>query len=105
MGARCGCAPASESEETEPAPTASQVLKLEELTFTDIEQIDRNNSIFFLTFGNLEEHGPHIPVGSDYFQAVGVRNRLIARLQEAHPDYKLVVVPVVPLAARGESRG
>lgn len=80
---------------------AGRVLKLEELSFTDIDKIDRAKSIFFLTFGNLEEHGPHLPVGSDYFQAIGLRDGLIAKLRVAHPDYDLVIVPVVPLGEGG----
>ncbi len=84
----------------ESAPPGN-VLKLEELTYTDIDALDRQRSIFFLTFGNLEEHGPHIPVGSDYFQAVGVRDGLIARLNETHPGYTFVIVPVVPLGEGG----
>ncbi len=95
------CAPAGEEVETESVPTANRVLKLEELTFPEIDKLDREKTIFFLTFGNLEEHGPHIPVGSDYFQAGGVRNRLIDRLQAVHPDYDFVVVPVVPLGEGG----
>ena len=99
--ALCACAPAGEETEPESATASDRVLKLEELTYPDIDSLDREKSIFFLTFGNLEEHGPHIPVGSDYFQAVGVRDRLIARLREAHPDYTFVVVPVVPLGEGG----
>jgi creatinine amidohydrolase len=86
------------SEETLPP---GNVLKLQELTYTDIDQLDRDESIFFLTFGNLEEHGPHLPVGSDYFQSVGVRDGLVARLAESHPDYTFVLVPVVPLGEGG----
>ncbi len=95
------CAPSGEEVETESFPTGRQVLKLEELTFPEIDKLDRERTIFFLTFGNLEEHGPHIPVGSDYFQAVGVRDRLIDRLQAVHSDYEFVVVPVVPLGEGG----
>ncbi len=95
------CAPAAEEVEIEAVPTANRVLKLEELTFPEIDKLDRERTIFFLTFGNLEEHGPHIPVGSDYFQAVGVRDRLIDRLQAVHPDFDFVVVPVVPLGEGG----
>ncbi len=66
------CQAPGPEQRSEPA----NVLKLEELTYPDIDQLDRERSIFFLTFGNLEEHGPQLPVGSDYFQAVGVRDRL-----------------------------
>lgn len=78
-----------------------RVLKLEELTYTDIDKLDRAKTIFFLTFGNLEEHGPHLPVGADYFQAIAVRDGLIARLRATHPDYDFVLFPVVPLGEGG----
>ncbi len=86
---------------TEESPLPENVLKLKELSYTDIDELDRERSIFFLTFGNLEEHGPHLPVGSDYFQAVGVRDGLIERLGEVHPDYSFVIVPVIPLGEGG----
>ena len=50
--------------------TAGSALMLEQLTYPQIDQLDRDKSIFILTFGNLEEHGPHIPIGSDTYQAV-----------------------------------
>lgn len=84
-----------------PLAAAGRVLKLEELTFTDIDRLDRQKSIVLLTFGNLEEHGPHLPVGSDYFQAIAVREGLVERLRRAHPDYDLVLVPIVPLGEGG----
>ncbi len=78
-----------------------RMLKLEELSFMDIDKLDRQKTIFFLNFGNLEEHGPHLPVGSDYFMGVGLRDGLIARLSVAHPDYKFVVFPVIPMGECG----
>jgi creatinine amidohydrolase len=92
---------ACQAPRPEESSLPGNVLKLEELTYSDIDELDRERSIFFLTFGNLEEHGPHVPVGSDYFQAVGVRDGLIARLDEAHPGYSFVIVPVVPLGEGG----
>lgn len=83
-----------------PVDAAGRVLKLEELTFADVDRLDRARTIFLLTFGNLEEHGPHLPVGSDYFHAVGIRDGLITRLEQAHADYDFVIVPVVPLGGR-----
>jgi len=72
-------------------------LKLEELTYPEIAALDRAKTLVFLSFGNLEEHGPHLPVGSDYFQAVGVRDGAIERLRKAHPDFNFVLFPVIPL--------
>ena len=76
-------------------------LKLEQLTYPQIDQLDRDKSIFILTFGNLEEHGPHVPIGSDTYQAVGVRNALVQKLHDSHPEYGVVLVPVIPLGEGG----
>jgi len=78
-----------------------RVFKLEELTYPDIDGLDRETTVFILTFGNLEEHGPHLPVGSDYFQAIGVRDGMVERLLESHPEHSFVLVPVVPLGEGG----
>jgi creatinine amidohydrolase/Fe(II)-dependent formamide hydrolase-like protein len=83
------------------APGAERVLKLEELTYTDIDQLDRGRTVFVLTFGNLEEHGPQLPVGSDYFQAIAFRDGVVEHLSKAHPDHIFVNAPVVPLGEGG----
>jgi creatinine amidohydrolase len=49
----------------------------------------------------MEEHGPHLPVGSDYFQAIGVRDGLISKLHNTHSDHSFVVFPVVPIGEGG----
>lgn len=91
------CAPTRDTD----SGTAEGVLQLEQLTYPEIDALDRERSIFILTFGNLEEHGPHIPVGSDYYQAVAVRDGLVERLRAEHPDYTIVLVPVIPLGEGG----
>jgi creatinine amidohydrolase len=91
----------AQKEVTADKGTNSRILKLEELSFIDIDRLDRKKTIFFLTFGNLEEHGPHLPVGSDYFMAVGLRDALISRLHAQHPDYNFVVFPVIPIGECG----
>ena len=94
-----GCQQEPPSEAS--AEKEGSALRLEELTYTDIDALDREKTVFVLTFGNLEEHGPHIPVGSDYFQAVALRDGLIERLRERHPEYTFVNAPVFPLGEGG----
>ena len=81
--------------------TGSSALMLEQLTYPEIDKLDRDHSIFILTFGILEEHGPHIPIGSDTYQAEGVRDGLVQQLQKSHPEYDVVLVPVIPLGEGG----
>jgi creatinine amidohydrolase len=82
----------------------SRIMKLEDLDWVSIDKLDRTRTVFFLTFGNLEEHGPHLPVGSDYFQALALRDGLVARLQKAYPDYRFVLFPVVPIGEGGANQ-
>jgi creatinine amidohydrolase/Fe(II)-dependent formamide hydrolase-like protein len=86
---------------SEAAMPNTHVLKLQDLTFPEVDKLDRKTAVFFLTFGNLEVHGPALPIGSDYFQAVRVRDAVVAKLAAAHPDRQYVVVPVVPLGEGG----
>ncbi len=97
----CQASPEVEPDVQTATSVDARVLKLEELTYTNIDELDRETAIFFLTFGNLEEHGPHLPVGSDFFQSVGLRDGVIARLHTTHPDATFVTVPVVPLGEGG----
>lgn len=78
-----------------------KVLNLEQLSWKEINQLDRQKTVFLITFGNLEEHGPHLPVGSDYFQAIGIRDGLVSRLRAAHADYNFVLFPIIPLGEGG----
>ena len=98
------CAPTPVTEE-DPAiqktTEEERVFRLEELSYTDVDKLDRDKTIFFLTFGNLEEHGPHLPLGSDYFGAIAMRDGVISELHAAHPDHNFVVFPVIPIGEGG----
>ncbi len=52
----------------------------QELTFKDFEEIVDERTIAILPVGSLEEHGPHLPLGSDTYQAVYVAEEISKRL-------------------------
>ena len=95
----CARSPVLDSAIQRRLPAAA--LRLEELTQTRLDALDRAKTVFFLTFGNIEEHGPALPLGSDYFCALSSRDRLVERLAVAHPEYRFVLMPVVPLGEGG----
>jgi hypothetical protein len=78
-----------------------RVLKLEELTWKDIDQLDRAKTVFCMVFGIMEEHGPHLPVGNDWFEDLYLRDAVVASLRVSHPDYTFVLVPPAPLGVAG----
>ena len=96
-----GCGRSRAPEAAQQADLPPTVPRLEELTQADLELLDREKAVFILTCGNIEEHGPHLPVGSDYFRSIGIRNRLLPRLAAAYPDCRFILMPVVPLGEGG----
>jgi len=40
-------------------------MKWEELTYRDIEKMDKNKTVVILPIGCIEVHGPHLPLGTD----------------------------------------
>jgi creatinine amidohydrolase len=75
----------------------SKIIKLEELTWKQIDELDRNKTIFFLPISPLEEHGPHLPVGTDLLTIKDVTYETIKILNKKKPDLKYVMLPPIPI--------
>jgi len=61
------------------------------LTTTDFKSLDRENTLVLLPFGATEQHGPHLPVGTDTLIVEEVLRRVAPRLQ----DLEALVLPTV----------
>lgn len=61
-----------------PRVEADRVLRASELTMTEYEAL-ANERTFVLPVGILEEHGPHLPLGTDIFQVEAVVDEAAAR--------------------------
>ncbi|MCL5670215.1 MAG: creatininase family protein, partial [Acidobacteria bacterium] len=83
----------------QPAIESGGVLRLEELSFTQLEALDRNRVVVLFTVSPLEEHGPHLPVGTDLFTASTICTRLAARILEAKPGWTVLIGPSIPFGA------
>ena len=46
------------------------------MSWKDISNLDRE-TIFFISVGTMEAHGPHLPVGNDLFIARHVEKELL----------------------------
>jgi creatinine amidohydrolase len=79
-------------------------LAIGELTWTDIDALDREKTLFLLTVGMLEEHGPHLPIAADTFGVEHEAERVAARLTEALPDWNVVVMPTVHYGSSGANQ-
>lgn len=67
------------------------------LNWKQIDELDRDKTIFFLPISPMEEHGPHLPVGTDLLTAIDGSIEAIKILTKKHPEFDSVSLPAVPL--------
>src|ERR1700722_3323944 len=72
------------------------VFKMEELNWKELDAFDRNQSVVFIPISPLEEHGPHLPVGVDFFHAASFASDVARDFSAERPDWNIVITP--PLA-------
>ncbi len=75
----------------------TKILKLEDLNWTQIDELPRDKTVFFLPISPLEEHGPHLPVGTDLFTSRDTATKAIEMLQREKPDFIYVLLPSLPI--------
>ena len=69
------------------------IYKLEELTWPQIDALDRERTLFILPVGMIEQHGPHLPVGADTLGVTFEAGGAAARVSRALPDWAVVMMP------------
>ena len=72
-----------------------RVHKLEELTWPQIDALDRQRTLFILPVGMIEQHGPHLPVGADTIGVTYEANEAANRVSRALPDWTVVLLPSI----------
>src|SRR5713226_3720545 len=78
---------------------SGNILRLAELSFTRLDALDRRRTVVIFAVSPLEEHGPHLPVGTDLFHAEFFIEGLAKRLLEAKPDWTVLLGPSLPVGA------
>lgn len=74
------------------------VIAVGDLAWTDVDRVGPD-AVLAVPVGSTEQHGPHLPLGTDTLVAVELCNRLAARVPE------ILVAPAVPVGASGEHEG
>lgn len=57
----------------------SAPLILQEMTWTDVQDYLRTSDMVIIPLGSTEQHGPHMPLGTDYYEAMGMSELISAR--------------------------
>jgi creatinine amidohydrolase len=73
---------------------ATRVQDLKEMTWQDVECLDRENTVVMIACGPVEQHGPQTPLGTDLYIAEYVMHRCAEHL--ADHGYPVAIAPTVP---------
>ena len=63
-----------------------------EMTWTDIDELVGEDPVAVLPAGSVEQHGPHLPLGTDYFIPVALADRAVQGVPESVAS-RLVSLP------------
>jgi creatinine amidohydrolase len=60
-------------------PEAGKPLVLQEMTWTDVKAYLKTSDMVIIPIGSTEQHGPHLPLGSDFYEALESSKLISAR--------------------------
>jgi creatinine amidohydrolase len=61
------------------AEEEAKALVLQEMSWTDVAEYLKTNDMVIIPLGSTEQHGPHMPLGTDFYEAVGMSKKISAR--------------------------
>lgn len=79
--------------------SAGGVYRLAELSFTRLDMLDREKTVVLFAVSPLEEHGPHLPVGTDLLHAEFFNEELARRVVTEKPGWTVLIGPPLPIGA------
>lgn len=81
------------------SPEPANIFHIAELSYARLQGFDRNRTVALFSVSPLEEHGRHLPVGTDLFEAEFFSAELARRLAQRKPDWSVLLGPPLPIGA------
>jgi creatinine amidohydrolase len=98
-----GCAQ-QDTNSTSTAAASGKVLAIGDLTWPEIDALNRERTLFLLPVGMLEEHGPHLPIATDTIGVEHEAGSVADRLSHALPAWNVVLMPAVNYGSSGANQ-
>ena len=76
---------------------AQNVLRLLEMTWVEVNELNPDRTLAFVPLSPIEEHGPHLPLGTDIFGARDIAERSAQLVGEENSNLQVVLAPSIPL--------
>jgi creatinine amidohydrolase len=74
---------------------------VEDLTRVQLASLPRDRTLFLLPVGMVEEHGPHLPAGTDNVQLDAEMQALLPALAQRLPGWYVLSLPSLPYGVDG----
>lgn len=75
------------------------VHRIEELPWAKLRKLAQGNALFLLPLGPIEDHGSHLPAGTDWFLTEGFTKDISERIVSQRPDQAVVHAPVMAVGS------
>src|SRR6201986_4099565 len=72
-------------------------LEFVSLTRAKLDALPKASTVFFFPVSPLEDHGPHLPLGLDLFEAAELCKLAAERLERDMPGWNAGIMPAAPL--------
>lgn len=79
---------------------AGEIYDIEKLSYAKIQSLDRDKTIYIISISPLEEHGPHLPIGVDAFNARFFALHTAETIIKERPEYDVLLFPMLPLGTQ-----
>ncbi len=76
--------------------THARLHRLDHLTLKALRALDRQHTVVLLPVGMVEEHGDHLPLGTDTFAVDALTLAAAAWLLEHDPQLHVLLLPTIP---------
>jgi creatinine amidohydrolase len=73
------------------------IYTLENLSWPEFNELARERTIIFIPLSPVEEHGPHLPLGTDFFSARDIAERAAGIVSAKDGSIQAVLAPTIPL--------
>jgi creatinine amidohydrolase len=79
---------------------SGRILRLDEISSTAFADLDKYKTVVFVPISPIEGHGPHLPLGVDYYDAEFFAEKAAETTLARKPDFDTVLCPPIPLGTQ-----
>ncbi len=76
---------------------STRVIPYENLTWAELDSLNRDKTVILVAVAPMEQHGYHLPLGTDFFECITIMERVGEELKEKVSDLNVLMYPPIPV--------